>query len=142
MVLASVYNGFLLTFRFDSLLKAELIILLLPLSENDPQLIYFCEATGMGTTGGAKAYTLAEVSAATMNFKTELGKGGFGPVYYGRLPDGQEVAVKVADGSSKQGEKEFFNEVCCSLSHQFLGQFMKPDFGFWNLGFRIHLYIL
>lgn len=79
--------------------------------------ILCCAATGIATTGGAKAYSLPEVTAATSNFKRELGKGGFGPVYYGRLPDGQEVAVKVADGSSKHEGKEFYNEVCDTCHH-------------------------
>jgi hypothetical protein len=54
----------------------------------------------------------------TRNFNTEIGKGGFGSVYYGKLPDGQEVAVKIADGSSRQGKREFLNEVC-SLNHMY-----------------------
>jgi len=66
--------------------------------------------------GGAKAYSRAEVDVATNHLNRELGRGGFGPVYYGVLPDGQEVAVKVADKSSKQGEKEFFNEVCSTTT--------------------------
>jgi hypothetical protein len=32
-------------------------------------------------------------------------------VYYGRLPDGQEIAVKVLDKKSVQGSSEFLNEV-------------------------------
>lgn len=70
--------------------------------------------TGTATTSGAKAYTLAEVTAATSNFKDELGKGGFGPVYYGKLPDGQEVAVKVGKGTSTHEEEAFFTEVYLS----------------------------
>jgi hypothetical protein len=58
----------------------------------------------IGAVGGAKAYTLAEVVAATSNFKTQIGKGGFGPVFYGKFPDGQEVAVKVSDGSAGFGQ--------------------------------------
>jgi senescence-induced receptor-like serine/threonine-protein kinase len=57
-----------------------------------------------------KAYTSAEVVAATQNFQREIGRGGFGRVYYGRL-DGQEVAIKVLDIKSSQGPKEFSNEV-------------------------------
>ena len=73
----------------------------------------------MGPRSGAnnsKSFTFAEVGAITRNFKDEIGKGGFGPVYYGVLPDGTKVAVKVNDDySSTQGEREFFNEVCSSL---------------------------
>ena len=60
---------------------------------------------------GAKAFSFAQIAAFTNNFKRKIGSGGFGPVYYGRLPGGQEVAVKVADSSSHQGAAEFHNEV-------------------------------
>ncbi|CAK9200256.1 unnamed protein product [Sphagnum troendelagicum] len=60
---------------------------------------------------GAKFYSLAEVTIASDNFKTLIGKGGFGHVYYGKLEDGQEVAIKVLDVKSTQGPSEFFNEV-------------------------------
>jgi hypothetical protein len=43
-----------------------------------------------------------------------IGKGGFGPVYYGKLEDGQDVAIKELDVQSTQGPSEFFNEVCKS----------------------------
>ena len=60
---------------------------------------------------GARPYSLSEIVAATQNFEKEIGRGGFGPVYYGKLHDGQEVAVKVLDVASRQGSMEFFNEV-------------------------------
>lgn len=76
-----------------------------------------------GTTRGSR-YTLAQVTAATKNYAKVLGKGGFGPVYYGKLASGQEVAVKVAAKGSGQGSKEFINEVsyltrnlCCWWIH-------------------------
>ncbi|CAK9213741.1 unnamed protein product [Sphagnum troendelagicum] len=60
---------------------------------------------------GAKFYSLAQVTVASDNFKTMIGKGGFGHVYYGKLEDGQEVAIKVLDVKSTQGPSKFFNEV-------------------------------
>ncbi len=60
---------------------------------------------------GANPYSFAEVATATNNFKIQIGKGGFGPVYYGKLEDGKEVAIKVLDVKSSQGPFEFFNEV-------------------------------
>ncbi len=60
---------------------------------------------------GANPYSLAEVTIATDNFKIQIGKGGFGPVYYGKFEDGKEVAIKVLDVKSSQGPSEFFNEV-------------------------------
>ncbi|CAK9869304.1 unnamed protein product [Sphagnum jensenii] len=60
---------------------------------------------------GTNPYSLDAVTTATNNFKIQIGKGGFGPVYYGKLEDGQEVAIKVLDVKSSQGPSEFFNEV-------------------------------
>jgi hypothetical protein len=71
-----------------------------------------CGLTEIGRGMAEASFTLAEVTAMTRNFKTEIGKGGFGTVYYGKLPDGQKVAVKVGEASGHQGSQEFFNEVC------------------------------
>jgi len=60
---------------------------------------------------GANPYSLAQITIATNNFKIQIGKGGFGPVYYGKLEDGREVVVKIFDVKSSQGPSEFFNEV-------------------------------
>ncbi|TKY71603.1 G-type lectin S-receptor serine/threonine-protein kinase [Spatholobus suberectus] len=53
------------------------------------------------------------VANATNDFHlaNTLGKGGFGPVYKGLLPDGQEIAVKRLSRASGQGLEEFMNEV-------------------------------
>ncbi|KAJ0983598.1 hypothetical protein J5N97_011853 [Dioscorea zingiberensis] len=53
------------------------------------------------------------VMAATENFaiKNILGEGGFGPVYKGKLTEGQEIAVKRLSKNSAQGVDEFKNEV-------------------------------
>ncbi|MQM11122.1 hypothetical protein Taro_044025 [Colocasia esculenta] len=50
---------------------------------------------------------------ATGNFceANKLGEGGFGPVYMGFLPDGQQIAVKRLSGRSTQGLAELRNEV-------------------------------
>ncbi|XP_068634240.1 cysteine-rich receptor-like protein kinase 10 [Aristolochia californica] len=58
-------------------------------------------------------YSLASIRAATDHFSDEnkLGEGGFGSVYKGMLPDGEEVAVKRLAGHSRQGSQEFKNEV-------------------------------
>ncbi|CAN1775111.1 G-type lectin S-receptor-like serine/threonine-protein kinase At4g27290 [Linum perenne] len=62
---------------------------------------------------GLPIFDLNTVAAATNNFSVsnKLGEGGFGPVYKGRLPEGQEIAVKRLSKSSSQGLDEFKNEV-------------------------------
>jgi len=55
-------------------------------------IIHFCILTGIATTDGAKAYTIVDVTAATNHLNRELGKGGFGPVYYEKILDGQEAS--------------------------------------------------
>ncbi|NP_001312658.1 G-type lectin S-receptor-like serine/threonine-protein kinase At1g11330 precursor [Nicotiana tabacum] len=60
-----------------------------------------------------KVFKFDKIKAATDNFsiKNKLGEGGFGPVYKGRLSDGQEIAIKRLSAYSKQGVEEFQNEV-------------------------------
>ncbi|XP_068643365.1 cysteine-rich receptor-like protein kinase 10 [Aristolochia californica] len=58
-------------------------------------------------------FELETLEIATDNFSEEnlLGHGGFGPVYKGRLANGQEIAVKKLSVDSRQGHEEFMNEV-------------------------------
>ncbi|WJZ91752.1 hypothetical protein VitviT2T_010797 [Vitis vinifera] len=56
-------------------------------------------------------FTLEYIEIATNKYKTLIGEGGFGSVYRGTLPDGQEVAVKVRSATSTQGTREFENEL-------------------------------
>ncbi|XP_055804242.1 G-type lectin S-receptor-like serine/threonine-protein kinase At1g11300 [Solanum dulcamara] len=58
-------------------------------------------------------YSFDMLANATDRFHSasKLGQGGFGPVYKGKLPDGQEIAVKRLSQSSGQGLEEFMNEV-------------------------------
>lgn len=61
--------------------------------------------------GVAYYIPLSEIEEATENFSKQIGKGSFGPVYYGRLRDGKEVAVKTMADSSSHGTKQFATEV-------------------------------
>ncbi|KAL0395931.1 UNVERIFIED_CONTAM: LEAF RUST 10 DISEASE-RESISTANCE LOCUS RECEPTOR-LIKE PROTEIN KINASE-like 2.1 [Sesamum calycinum] len=57
-----------------------------------------------------KRYKYSEIRKITKSFKDKLGRGGYGSVYQGVLPDGCPVAVKVLIDSDSNGE-EFINEV-------------------------------
>ncbi|KAL2496104.1 G-type lectin S-receptor-like serine/threonine-protein kinase [Forsythia ovata] len=52
------------------------------------------------------SFDLATVAAATDNFSSEnmIGEGGFGPVYWGSLSDGQGIAVKRLSKTSRQDQ--------------------------------------
>ncbi|KAL8088120.1 hypothetical protein AgCh_038043 [Apium graveolens] len=58
-------------------------------------------------------YEFQSIVDATDNFADayKLGQGGFGPVYKGKFPGGEEIAVKRLSSNSGQGLKEFKNEV-------------------------------
>ncbi|KAL1537381.1 putative receptor-like protein kinase [Salvia divinorum] len=58
-------------------------------------------------------YAFSTIKAATNDFSNDnkLGQGGFGAVYKGILPSGQEIAVKRLSKDSGQGDMEFKNEV-------------------------------
>ncbi|TXG51694.1 hypothetical protein EZV62_024218 [Acer yangbiense] len=59
------------------------------------------------------AFTHADILKATGKFSEDriIGKGGFGTVYRGILPDGREVAVKKLQREGIEGEKEFRAEM-------------------------------
>ncbi|GLT30977.1 hypothetical protein SLA2020_057470 [Shorea laevis] len=67
-------------------------------------------------------HDLNSIKAATNNFadSNRLGEGGFGVVYKGRFPNGQEIAVKRLSRSSGQGTEEFKNEavLVAKLQHR------------------------
>ncbi|KAK0585494.1 hypothetical protein LWI29_029421 [Acer saccharum] len=58
----------------------------------------------------AHCFTLSDIEEATKSFEKKIGSGGFGVVYYGKLKDGKEIAVKVLTSNSYQGKREFSNE--------------------------------
>ncbi|KAK9056898.1 hypothetical protein SSX86_024262 [Deinandra increscens subsp. villosa] len=59
------------------------------------------------------SFTLRQIKIATNNFDVanKIGEGGFGPVYKGVLPNGTLIAVKQLSSKSKQGNREFLNEL-------------------------------
>ncbi|WCJ41409.1 Leucine-rich repeat transmembrane protein kinase [Euphorbia peplus] len=58
-------------------------------------------------------FTLRQIKRATNNFDPtcKIGEGGFGPVYKGVLSDGAVIAVKQLSSKSRQGNREFVNEI-------------------------------
>ncbi|XP_031123645.1 putative receptor-like protein kinase At4g00960 [Ipomoea triloba] len=58
-------------------------------------------------------YDLATIQVITDDFSPErkIGEGGYGSVYKGKLPTGQEVAIKRLSRNSGQGAQEFRMEV-------------------------------
>lgn len=74
----------------------------------------------------AHCFTLSDIEDATKMFELKIGSGGFGVVYYGKLKDGKEIAVKVLTSNSYQGKREFTNEVTLlsRIHHRNLVQFL------------------
>ncbi|XP_021909071.1 LEAF RUST 10 DISEASE-RESISTANCE LOCUS RECEPTOR-LIKE PROTEIN KINASE-like 1.2 isoform X2 [Carica papaya] len=62
---------------------------------------------------GIHLFTYAELEEATSYFDSakELGDGGFGTVYYGKLQDGRAVAVKRLYENNYKRVEQFMNEV-------------------------------
>uniref|UniRef100_R7W5Z6 Putative receptor-like protein kinase n=1 Tax=Aegilops tauschii TaxID=37682 RepID=R7W5Z6_AEGTA len=58
-----------------------------------------------------RRFTYKDLEKFTNKFQRSIGKGGFGLVYYGRLEDNTEVAVKMRSESSSHGLDEFLAEV-------------------------------
>ncbi|XP_004292376.1 PREDICTED: probable LRR receptor-like serine/threonine-protein kinase At5g48740-like [Fragaria vesca subsp. vesca] len=65
----------------------------------------------MRNWNSAKVFSHKQIKAATNNFKQLLGRGSFGSVYLGKLPNGRMVAVKVRFDKSQLGADSFVNEV-------------------------------
>ncbi|XP_010465401.1 PREDICTED: probable leucine-rich repeat receptor-like serine/threonine-protein kinase At3g14840 [Camelina sativa] len=70
------------------------------------------------------AFSLRQIKVATDNFDpaNKIGEGGFGPVHKGILSDGTAIAVKQLSAKSKQGNREFLNEIAMisALQHPHL----------------------
>ncbi|KAK9677600.1 hypothetical protein RND81_11G154700 [Saponaria officinalis] len=66
-----------------------------------------------GSFNGIPVFPYSELKEATSNFDAsqELGDGGFGIVYYGKLRDGREVAVKRFYEKNYKQVEQFMNEI-------------------------------
>ncbi|XP_068331859.1 LEAF RUST 10 DISEASE-RESISTANCEUS RECEPTOR-LIKE PROTEIN KINASE-like 1.1 isoform X2 [Pyrus communis] len=68
---------------------------------------------GGGAYCGVPVFSYSELDEATNHFdsENELGDGGFGTVYYGKLKDGREVAVKRLYEHNYKRVEQFLNEI-------------------------------
>ncbi|KAG8366642.1 hypothetical protein BUALT_Bualt17G0100900 [Buddleja alternifolia] len=62
---------------------------------------------------GIPIFSYTELEKATNNFDSskELGDGGFGTVYYGKIKDGREVAIKRLYEHNYKQVEQFMNEI-------------------------------
>nr|XP_043612269.1 probable LRR receptor-like serine/threonine-protein kinase RFK1 isoform X2 [Erigeron canadensis] len=57
------------------------------------------------------SYKQLKIATRNFNITSKIGEGGFGPVYKGALRDGTVIAVKQLSSRSRQGNREFLNEI-------------------------------
>ncbi|KAI4332446.1 hypothetical protein L6164_017355 [Bauhinia variegata] len=69
--------------------------------------------TEKGVNSQTGMFSLKKIRVATNDFSpaNKIGEGGFGPVYKGQLSDGTMVAIKQLSSKSRQGNREFLNEI-------------------------------
>ncbi|KAK4386521.1 putative LRR receptor-like serine/threonine-protein kinase [Sesamum angolense] len=91
---------------------ASCVVFLVDRLRKLPRQLGFCDFEGLELQT-VVAFSLKQIKAATNNFDAtnKIGEGGFGPVYKGLLPDGTVIAVKQLSSKSRQGNREFLNEI-------------------------------
>ncbi|WVZ49904.1 hypothetical protein U9M48_001223 [Paspalum notatum var. saurae] len=65
-----------------------------------------------------RKFTLPELEAATNNFAREVGRGAYGNVYRGELPDGQVIAVKELKMGDRLNGFEKETQILGALRHR------------------------
>ncbi|KAL2630000.1 hypothetical protein R1flu_014686 [Riccia fluitans] len=84
-----------------------------PAEKRRQRLMSKTPARSMIKITGVEAYTYKDMEKATDGFSeaNQVGRGGYGKVFRGRLEDGLVVAIKVAEEAALQRNTEFYNEI-------------------------------
>ncbi|BBN18130.1 hypothetical protein MPTK1_8g00010 [Marchantia polymorpha subsp. ruderalis] len=84
-----------------------------PAEKRRQRLLSKTPAQSMLKIKGVQAYTYKEMEKATDGFSdsNQVGRGGYGKVYRGKLEDGTIVAIKKAEEAALQRNTEFNNEI-------------------------------
>ncbi|MED6182858.1 hypothetical protein PIB30_032651 [Stylosanthes scabra] len=94
---------------------------------------------------GLQFFSYRELQEATNNFNSnrELGDGGFGKVYFGKLGDGRFVAVKKMYENNYRTVEQFINEIeiLTSLRHQNLVSLYGCNSGHSNELMLVYEYV-
>ncbi|XP_059455328.1 class V chitinase-like [Corylus avellana] len=106
---------------YDDNWELSLAGMVVPSKESESKINHIAAAGDFnGNVPDVQVFILADIEAATdrLSFENKLGEGGYGPVYKGVLPNGQEIAVKKLSKTSTQGFEEFKNEVILTAKLQ------------------------
>ncbi|KAK5802936.1 LEAF RUST 10 DISEASE-RESISTANCE LOCUS RECEPTOR-LIKE PROTEIN KINASE-like 1.2 isoform X2 [Gossypium arboreum] len=84
-----------------------------PWSKSFSDRSFMMDPEKVKSLAGVHLFTYKELGEATNNFDSnkELGDGGFGAVYYGKLRDGRAVAIKRLYENNYKRVEQFMNEV-------------------------------
>ncbi|XP_045802330.1 LRR receptor-like serine/threonine-protein kinase EFR [Trifolium pratense] len=114
-----------------------LVVCVILVKHNKKKKVENTPERGLSTLGAPRRISYYELVHATDGFNESnlLGKGGFGSVYQGKLPDGEMIAVKVIDLQSDVKSKSFDTE-CNAMKNLRHRNLVKIISGCSNLDFK------